>query len=207
MIKTNKDFTFEDKNFHKEVTDKHQIILMDTNRSVHSYFEDISNKSPLGYKKTSPYTIGLDGTIYEHYDSHYYSNIFHQEVDKKLLPIYLENEGPLKFDGKKKKFINWIGDIYTRSKDSVSVTKWHGGLFWPTYGEEQMDSLAKLIIMLCDKHNISKRVAYVDYDHDMIDNFLGVTSRSDYYPLYTDINPNFGKKRLIKKIEEYEKSH
>jgi uncharacterized protein YeaC (DUF1315 family) len=208
MEKMNK-YKLDSSFYHEDETQKHQIILMDSaNKGMNhlNIWEGKSSCEEVGYKKTSPYSIDLDGTIYEHYDSKYYSTVFGlKDVDEKLIPITLVNEGCLSFSGKKKEFITWWGDIYGRGKDEVYMEKWRGGVFWAPYTEPQIESLVSLIVKLSKKHNIEMRVRNIDIDSDFVSNYLGITTKSDYSILNQSINPSFDRIKFKEKIENYEK--
>lgn len=202
-----KDFLLGEEHFFNKVTPKHQIMLVDTHCSGMAHFDQWEKKSSVGYKKTTPYTIGLDGAIYEHFDSDYWSRIFGvKEIDKGILPISLENEGSLKFNGKKKKFINWSGDIYRRDKDDVHIEKWRGDMFWSPYTIEQINSLTSLVFFLCEKHGIKLRIKDVDFDDVFLENYQGIVTKHDYNILSRDINPSFNRIAFKEKIEKYEKT-
>ena len=53
------------------------------------HFESWINRRNGNYKKTTPFTIDVDGTIYQHYDPKYYSDFLNCEQDKCNIPIIL----------------------------------------------------------------------------------------------------------------------
>lgn len=202
-----KDFRLSDEHFYGDVTFKHQIMLLDTHCRGMEHIEQWEKKSPVGYKKTTPYTITLDGTIYEHFDSNHWSKVFGiDEIDKRIITISLENEGSLKFNAKKKKFINWSGDIYHRDKDDVHIEKWRGDMFWSPYTTNQMDSLVSLILTLNEKHNIPLKVMDEDSVNVLPEYFRGIITKHDYNTLSRDINPSFDREKFKEQIEKYEKT-
>lgn len=198
-------FRLGDNNYFKEITSKHQILLTDTHCGGMVHYEHWGKKNPKGYKKTTPYTVGIDGTTYQHFDSDYWSSIFGlDEIDKGIIPISLENEGSLKFNKKKKKFINWSGDIYRRDKDDVHIEKWRGDIFWSPYTIEQIQGLISLILFLSEKHGIPLRVKDIDYDDIFIENYVGIVTKHDYNILSRDINPSFDRIAFKKQIQKYD---
>jgi hypothetical protein len=207
-MEINNDYPLGDKNFHNKITPKNQILLMDTNSyGVQHYFEWLNKPHTGSYKYTAPYTIMKDGVIYEHYDSNYWSDIFNVDsIDRNIIPVMLENEGKLTFNGKNKRFYNWSGDIYKKEKDSVFIKKWRGGFFWGPYTTEQLDSLAYLIFKLCDKHNIVFKFRGEDYEDVDVEKYNGVVTKHDYNILSTHLNPGFDMGYLKNKVKEYEKT-
>lgn len=203
MKRDNDSYKLTDKNYFDEETDKYQIVLLDSGFCGMDHINLWENINSVGYKKTSPYTIGLDGTVYEHYDSKYWSKVFGiKDIDRKLIPISLENEGQLRFCGKKKKFITWWGDIYRRGKDDVHMKKWRGGVFWAPYTDEQLESLVTLVKELSIKHNIELKVKSGEDDIDFLENYLGIVTKSDYGSLCNEINPSFDRITFKEKIEK-----
>jgi len=199
----NNNFKLSGKHYHKGEFDKHQILLMDSTRPEMTHYIGWENKKQSGYKNTTPYTIGLDGTIYEHYSSENWSDIFNLDnIDKGIIPVTLENEGHLSYVVKQKTFINWCGDIYMRNPDLIYTQKWRGGFFWAPYSHEQIESLGELVNMLCDKHGIKSNVKDLDYDDVFIEKYHGVVTKNDYNILSTHINPSFDMIKLKQLIEK-----
>jgi N-acetyl-anhydromuramyl-L-alanine amidase AmpD len=183
------EYKLSEKHYHMEESFKTQILLMDSLDSEMHHYNQWLNKTPIGYKKTTHFTIKKDGSIFEHFSPEYYGTIFGlKEIDKKIISISLENEGWLEYSRKKNGFINWRGDIY-EDKDSVNISQWRGQLFWAPYTDPQVESLIKLLEELCYKYKIKKNVVDSNVHFDMAENILGIVSKSNYSRFSTDINP------------------
>lgn len=202
----NYEYSFDDKSYYSEIIKKHQILLVNSNHRLMRYLREWDIKTVDGNKRTTPYTIDLKGTVHKHYDPRFYSDIFGvKEIDSKIIPISLENEGNLMFDAKKKCFINWCGDIYDRSED-VFVKEWRGGLFWAPYTEPQLKATIELINELTNKFDIPKKMLSGFNYEEFSDNFNGILIKTNYSKFNTDINPSLNFKLLKEKIEQYEES-
>jgi hypothetical protein len=202
----NKKNRLKDSSYFKKKYKKQQIVIGNSLNVDLKHF-DIWNKTISGkYKGTSPYSIGLDGVIYEHYDPSYYSSFLNDEnLDKKIISIILENEGWVTKDFNKKTFIMWNGNIYNR-KEPLFERKWRGKLRWAPYSNEQMESLVLLCNHLTDKFNIPKEVSS---DNITITDYRlkkGVYYRSNYSKNYLDVSPAFNFNYLKENVENDEKN-
>lgn len=187
----NYEYKLKDSSYFKKKYKKQQIVIGNSLNIGLRHFDNWNKKISGKYKGTSPYTIGLDGVIYEHYDPSYYSTFLKDDVlDKRIIPIVLENEGWLTKDLNKKRFIMWNGSIYNRN-EALFERKWRGKLHWAPYTDEQMESLALLCNYLINKFNISKKVSS---DNIKIKDYRlkkGVYFRSNYSKNYLDVSPAF----------------
>jgi N-acetyl-anhydromuramyl-L-alanine amidase AmpD len=194
-------YKLNEENYHKEETFKTQILLTDSQSSEMNHYEQWLNKNPIGFKKTTHYTIRKDGSIFEHFSPEYYGTIFGiEEIDKKIISISLENEGWLEYSRKKNGFINWRGDIY-EDKDSVTISQWRGQLFWVPYTEPQVESLIKLLEKLCCTYKIKRNIVDSNVYFDMSENILGIVSKSNYSRFSTDVNPTLDLELIKENIQ------
>lgn len=197
----NKDYRLKDTSYFKKEFNKQQIVIGHTNRLGMDYYDAWTNKISGTYKKTSPYSIGLDGTIYEHFDPKYYSTFLRdRDFDKKIISIVLENEGWLIKDFNKKKMITWDGEPYGRM-DPLVEQKWRSKVRWAPYSKKQLDSLIWLVNHLIEKFSIKRFVSPDNVKDKDFKNFLGVTYRSNYSKTFLDVSPAFNFIGFKKAIE------
>lgn len=197
----NKDFKLGELNYKPTQHKKTQILLMDTFNNGMGHYRDWVAKNEFGYYKTTPYTISVWGDIFEHYNPEFTSTIFGIEsIDTRIIPISIENMGWVRFDNEKKVFINWNDDIYGR-EDDVFVKKWRNQKFWARYTNNQLESLVYLVNKLCNQFDIKHNVKNDNTYSSMSENFRGVTFKSNYSKLSTDINPSMDFNYLKEKIK------
>lgn len=201
----NKEYKSKETSYFKKKYKKQQIVIGNSLNVGLEHFQIWNRKINGKYKGTSPYTIGLDGVIYEHYDPTYYSSFLKDDVlDKRIISIILENEGWLNKDFNKKTFIMWNGNIYNRN-EALFERKWRGKLHWAPYSDKQMESLVLLCNHLTDKFNIPKQVSS---DNIKITDYRlkkGVYFRSNYSKNYLDVSPAFNFNYLKENVENDEK--
>jgi N-acetyl-anhydromuramyl-L-alanine amidase AmpD len=178
---------------------KRQIILAETKRNHRDYINSLRYR----YNKKNPYlpnyVINKDGEIFKIMTPDKYSKFMCNEiVDKYSIIICMENYGWLKKNPLENSYVNWIGDIY---KQKVYEKKWRDSFFWDPYGEEQMKSLSKLIIELCDEFKIPKTCLGNNVKQDGVENFKGVVSKSNFDFSNKDVNPSFDFKLLQELIK------
>jgi N-acetyl-anhydromuramyl-L-alanine amidase AmpD len=152
------------------------------------------------YEKVPHYLISKDGVVKKLFESKYSSNYFGvKKIDNRTIVICLENHGWLKKHHLTGKFMNWVGDIYF---NKPFEKRWRGYGFWDVYTEEQYVALSKLIKKLCEEHNIP--VEFVGHNTKVtgVENFEGITSKSNYSDLYTDVSPSFDFKKIKKLTNE-----
>ena len=201
MIINDDKYKLEVKNYYDTEFEKRQIVLANTFSEKDKHIIGWKNRMGGEYKKTSPFTIFRDGTIYQHYDSSKYSDFLgNKSVDKKIIVILLENQGWLEKDLINDSYFNWVGNIYKRGK-SVFEKRWRGFNFWDSYTNKQMESCVKLINHLCEIHKIPKKCVGHNTFIEGIEYFEGVTYRSNYYKESTDLNPSWDFNKFKKLIE------
>ena len=76
-LKINKSgFKLKKCNFIKEATSKDRIVIGNTYSEDMNHFIGWELRFGGAYKKTSMFTVRLDGTIYQHFSPNYYSEVF-----------------------------------------------------------------------------------------------------------------------------------
>ena len=189
-------------NYHSDVFDKKQIVICNSLSDNMSHIDLWRNKINGEFKGTAPYTISMDGKIYEHYDPKFYSEFIGiDDFDKQVIPIVLENEGWLIKDYNKNELLTWCGDIYNREGGNFVKIKWRGKLRWAPYTKPQFDSLVELTDYLIDKFNINRFVSEHNTKIVDIHEKEGIYYRSNYNINYLDVSPAFNCKELKIKIE------
>ena len=200
-METNKDFLLGDDEYYQKIYPKSQIVIGNTNYSGMKHVEYWKGKLNGSYKGTAPYTIGIDGTIYEHYDPKWCSDIMNMgDLDKHLIPILLENEGWLTKNYNTGNLLTWSGDIY--NKPDVSNIKWRGKMRWVPYTDEQLESLVILADYLLNEFSIKRFVSEHNTKIDDIAEKNGIYYKSNYNINYLDVSPAFKFKDFKTKIED-----
>jgi len=201
-VDINKEYRLKETSYFKQKFRKTQIVIGNTSNKGMTHFDIWNRKISGKYKGTSPYTIGLNGIVYEHYDPIYYSSFVKDtNLDKKIISIVLENEGWVTKDFNKKKYIMWDGDIYNRM-DPLVERKWRGKLRWAPYSEKQLDSLVLLCNKLTDDFKIPKVVSSDNIIINEITSKDGIFYRGNYSKNFLDVSPAFDFNYLKTKIEE-----
>lgn len=176
-------------NFINEETKKSKIIFGNTFNHDMRHFKGWLHRNNGKYKKTSAFTISVDGVIYEHFDPKYYSNYFkNNDLNKKSIVILLENDGYLFNDIKNNQFITWVGDIY-KEPNKVVEKKWRGLNYWLPYTNEQFVSATELVKMLCMEFDIPLTVIGHNTKVEYLGDFNGILYKSNLDKHYSDLNP------------------
>lgn len=181
---------------------KRQIILADTKRPYKNYIQSLINR----YNKNNPYlpnyVINKNGEIFMILQPNKYSKYMGNEsLDKNSIVIVLENLTWLKKIPIESYYLNWIGDIY---KEKVFEKKWRDQFFWDQYSRKQIESLVLLTQMLCENFDIKKQITGTNVKIPGVENFNGVTTKSNHISNCKDINPSFDFKNFEKLLNEYE---
>lgn len=172
----------------KRKTKKSQILLFDTQRRYDEYIGKLKYRYNGNYKDIPHYVITKLGRIYNVFDTEYSSITFNNEFDKKFIKIALENLGWLNKNTITGVLNNWIGDIY---RGEPYVKNWRNKFYWDTYTSLQVESLKELCNQLCDKHDIPKITVPSNGFIENINTFRGISCKSNFSNIYTDINPSF----------------
>jgi len=191
MIEITK-YILPDSNFNKIETNKKRIVIGNSFSINMLHHIGWLNRYNGNYKKTSPYTIKFDGTIHQHFDPKYYSEITgNKDFDESTISILLENEGWLSKDlNEENKYITYIGNIYNRV-DEVFVKKWRHNKYWAPYTQKQMESAIYLINKLCGEFEIPKDV--VAHNTKICDGYSyeGILYKGNLNSYFTDVNPSW----------------
>ena len=189
-MKIDKDtYVLTEKNYHKNVYQKTQIVVGHTGRKDMRHFDCWLNRRNGNYKKTSAFTIDKKGEIYQHFNPKYYSDFLGIEQDKCNISISLVNQGWLKLN-EMNVYVDWLGHIYSKEIKPLE-TNWRDYRYWSNYTEEQFESLNFLIDHICGEFSINRDVITHNVYDENIDLFKGVTFRSNYFKNLTDVSPAF----------------
>ena len=178
---------------------KQQIILCHTSREVGEYLTSLKFRYNGKYNKIPNFVISKEGEILQLIDERGYSSIMGDEnLDKTSVVVCLENLGWLEKKPLTDHYINWIGSIY---KGKVVEKKWRDYFFWDPYTEDQILQVSKLCSDLCEELQIKRRCVGHNTKVEGMSKFEGVSSRSNFDTVYTDLSPAFNFDILVKKIE------
>lgn len=203
MFKIDKKTYSLDKNkYINEETLKERIIIGNTYSTDMKHVIGWNNRWFGRYLKTAMFTIGFDGTIYQHFPIENYSNFVDDAyTNKTSISILLENEGWLKKDlFNENLFVNYIGDIYKREQPIIKQ-KWKTHEYWSPYTEKQFESTIKLVKFLCKKCEIEPNVMSHNTFMKDIEYFGGVIYKSNFKQCFNDVNPGWDFKGFKNKVE------
>jgi len=187
MLKLKKYGNFKSLGIGKE---KQQIILCHT--SLKFRYNGKYNRIP-------HFVISKEGEVLQLINERGYSSIMGDEnLDKTSVVVCLENLGWLEKKPLTDHYINWIGSIY---KGKVVEKKWRDYFFWDPYKEEQISQVAKLCFDLCEELQIKRQCVGHNTKVEGMSKFEGVSSRSNFDTVYTDLSPAFNFDILVKNIE------
>ena len=183
--------TIDNKNLNvrKRKANKTQILLFDTKRRLDDYVNQIKYRRNGKYDDIPHFIVTKLGQVYQLFDTNQSSTTFDDtKVDNKIIKIAIENLGWLNKNTITGVLNNWIGDVY---RSEPHIRNWRNYYFWDKYDETQMNSVAKLCDMLCEKHNIHKQVVPSNGFFERAKDFKGIVCKSNFSSIYTDINPSF----------------
>ena len=145
------------------------------------------------------YVIKKNGDILQLLENIEHTNYINEpNINRNGIIISLENLGWLEKQPLENYYVNWIGDIY---KGIPYERKWRDYFFWDSYTDEQINSL----IELCKKITMEMSIKYKFIGHNTkstsVENYEGITSRSNYNSFYSDLSPSFPFSTFIKKLE------
>lgn len=188
-------------NITKRKSKKIQIFLYDTGRRADDFINKIKHRRNGKYDEVPHFIITKLGTIYQLFDTKYFSNTFDDpKVDKQFIKIAIENLGWLHKNTITGFMNNWIGDPY---RSEPFVRNWRNYYFWDRYNESQLESIVNLCKHLCETNNIPYQVVPSQGYLENILKFHGVVCKSNFSNIYTDINPSFNF-RIFSKDEQQE---
>jgi N-acetyl-anhydromuramyl-L-alanine amidase AmpD len=168
---------------------KSQIILCHTSRNSNEYLISLKYRKNKKYDKIPNFLVTKDGKIIDLLPSETYSNFFdNHDVNKNSIIISLENLGWLEKKQLSSHYINWIGDIY---KGVPYERKWRDYFLWDPYTTEQINSLVKLCLDMCQKHKIPIECIGHNTKITNIEKLNGIVSKSNFDQIFTDVSPAF----------------
>lgn len=183
-----------------EENDKKQILLCHTSRPLKYYLKSINYRLNNQFDRVPHYLISEKGGIIKNYSERKYSNfMLNPNIDKNVIIVCLENLGWLRYKEKEDKYVNWVGDEYN---GDIFNKRWRDKTFWSTYSENQINSLSKLLNYLSVEFEIPLNFVGHNVTVDDISDFVGVTCKSNYSQLWTDVSPAFDFEKLKNKTYE-----
>ena len=201
-MKLNLSKRVDHKKYYDNISDKRQVVICNSYSSDIDYMNKWNTRCGGSYKNTVPYSIDLDGTVYEHFNPKYSSVVTGLDADANLIGINLINEGWLVL-GEDNEYFNTFKTIYKREPTPLNI-EWRGKEYWTPYTKEQMESLVELCKFLCDKFNIETTTMTHNTKVNGVSDLKGILYRSNYSDQYRDVSPAFDFNYLIKKLKEYE---
>jgi len=196
MVKFEKYGNFESVGTQKE---KKQIILCHTSREVQEYLASLQFRYNSKYDKIPNYVVTRDGKVLQLLDDTSYSNFFSDsQINKNSVIICLENLGWLEKKPLTNYYINWKGSIYNQQ---VYEKKWRDFYFWHPYTDRQLETTAGLCKQIMKSLQIDKSCVGHNTKIEGIKKFEGISSRSNYDVIYTDLSPSFNFVNFIKLLE------
>lgn len=168
---------------------KKQIILCHTSREVQEYLTSLEFRYNSKYDKIPHYVVTREGMVLQLLEDTSYSNFFSDsQINKNAVIVCLENLGWLEKKPLTNYYINWKGSIYN---EQVFEKKWRDFFFWQPYTTSQLESTAKLSMMLSEELQIEKRTIGHNTFIQGIEKYEGIVSRSNFDSMFTDLNPSF----------------
>lgn len=179
---------------------KHQIILQHTCRNVDEYLMGLKHRFNGRYKKIPNYVVNRDGKVLQLLGNESHSKIFSEDnINRNSIIISLENLGWLEKEPLNNQYVNWIGDIY---KGDVYEKKWRDYFFWQPYTETQIEYAAKLCKKISEEMEIPLDVVEHNTRINGVEKFRGITSKSNYDSVFTDLSPAFNFDTFLKYLND-----
>ena len=178
---------------------KTQIILCHTSREVEEYLASLKFRHNSKYDKIPNYVVTRDGKVLQLLSDQGYGNFFDDHITNKLsIFVMLENLGWLEKKPLTNYYINWKGSIYNQQ---VYEKKWRDFYFWHPYTDKQLETTAGLCKQIMKSLQIDKSCVGHNTKIEGIKKFEGISSRSNYDVIYTDLSPSFNFVNFIKLLE------
>ena len=175
---------------------KQQIILQHTSRNIEEYLLGLKYRFNGKYKKIPNYVVSRDGKILQLLENEQHGKIFSEEnINRNSIIISLENLGWLEKEPLNNQYVNWIGDIY---KGDVYEKKWREYFFWQPYTETQIEYTAKLCKKISEEMRIPIEVVEHNTRINGVEKFRGITSKSNFDSVFTDLSPAFNFETFLK---------
>lgn len=194
-------------NYYLEETKKKKIIIGATLTSDMGHYIGWLKRLNGCNTKTSTFTIGLDGQIYQHFDPRYYSDFLGDiDIDKESISILLVNEGWLDKIPDKNEYVDWFGREFERDVD-VYRKRWRSMEFWAPYTKEQFQSCLDLCEYLCKEYKINKNAIPHNTKIKNTGNYKGILYRANFRQEFGDLNPSWDYNGFTEKINEDETTY
>ena len=179
---------------------KQQIILQHTSRNIEEYLLGLKYRFNGKYKKIPNYVVSRDGKVLQLLVNEHHGEIFSEEnINRNSIIISLENLGWLEKEPLNNQYVNWIGDIY---KGDVYEKKWREYFFWQPYTETQIEYTAKLCKKISEEMRIPIEVVEHNTRINGVEKFRGITSKSNYDSVFTDLSPAFNFETFLKYLND-----
>ena len=179
---------------------KHQIILQHTCRNVDEYLMGLKYRFNGRYKKIPNYVVTRDGKVLQLLGNESHSKIFSEDnTNRNSIIVSLENLGWLEKEPLNNQYVNWIGDIY---KGDAYEKKWRDYFFWQPYTETQIEYTAKLCKKISEEMGIPLDVVEHNTRINGVEKFRGITSKSNYDSVFTDLSPAFNFDTFLKYLND-----
>lgn len=179
---------------------KQQIILQHTSRNIEEYLLGLKYRFNGRYKKIPNYIVSRDGKVLQLLNNESYGKTFSEEnINRNSIVISLENLGWLEKEPLNNQYVNWIGDIY---KGDVYEKKWRDYFFWQPYTETQIEYTAKLCKKISEETGIPVEVVEHNTRINGVEKFRGITSKSNFDSVFTDLSPAFNFETFLKYLND-----
>jgi N-acetyl-anhydromuramyl-L-alanine amidase AmpD len=179
---------------------KQQIIIQHTSRNIEEYLLGLKYRFNGRYKKIPNYVVSRDGKILQLLNNESYGKTFSEEnINRNSIVISLENLGWLEKEPLNNQYVNWIGDIY---KGDVYEKKWRDYFFWQPYTETQIEYTAKLCKKISEETGIPVEVVEHNTRINGVEKFRGITSKSNFDSVFTDLRPAFNFETFLKYLND-----
>jgi hypothetical protein len=193
----NNKYKLKTNNYIRVISEKKQIIFGNTynygmNHIIHSV-----NRNGGTYSKCPHFTILKDGSIYQHFETKFYSNFLDNEYSKDVISVALENIGQLNEEN------GVFFDIYNNKYEQEPFEKtWKNCTLWDKYADSQFEASIKLVEFLLKESGIQKNVVNSNVQKADISNFKGIGYKSNYDSKFYDLNPSWDFEKFKQKIEK-----
>jgi len=178
---------------------KKQIILCHTSREVEEYLASLKFRYNSTYDKIPNYVVTKNGTVLQLLPNEGHTNFFTEDnINRNSIVVCLENLGWLEKKPLTTYHINWKGSIYNQQ---VYEKKWRDFYFWHPYTDKQLETTAGLCKQIMKSLQIDKSCVGHNTKIEGIKKFEGISSRSNYDVIYTDLSPSFNFVNFIKLLE------
>ena len=181
--------------FIKTKTKKNQIVIGNTYNYGMNHIKSGWRNGGI-FNKCPHFSIDVDGAVYQHFSTQYYSLYLDCSTDEQVISIALSNIGQL-FEKE-----GHFYDIYNNSfTGEVFEKKWKNCTHWQPYTQKQFDATIELCRYLFNEMNISNQTPETNVCIPDIIQLEGVCYRSNHHMKHYDVNPSWDVKQFKKTIE------